>query len=385
MRSRRSSLLPALVTGVLVLAACGSSTDGDGNGDAATTSAVATTSASTRPPSTDPAPTVDPSLPADDDPAAALTTAGSFGVTVGVPEGSESTIVTEPMAFAATARDGRIFMQRSTDTDETGADTSLLMWSPETDEIVPLDPPLAADSGPDDTVELHDVATVDGEVTLLYVTRPSACTDPNVCIGAVMAWEPDTGESTEIASKIVFEGGWTGLELADNGLVVGAEYESAADAIFLAAIGSATAPTPAELGLEAAYSDCSVCPFAFTIDPSGRFVGWVDFGPDASQANPPPDASEASEITVVDLTEGSGTGQRRISVDVAAAFGELDIADVVFSDNDGFAAGQSVFASSASGADPPIKVDLTTGRIGPIDAVSATLNELERGSSGLEE
>ncbi|MEZ5409784.1 MAG: hypothetical protein R2761_17280 [Acidimicrobiales bacterium] len=381
MHRPRSSLL-ALAAAVLLLSACGSTADdsGDADGDTSgTTAATGTTAPPTGPPSTDPISTTDPSQPAGDDRVAALTTAGSFGVTVGVPDGSESTIVTEPMAFAATAADGRVFMQRSTEFDDAEADTTLLVWSPETKQLTPLDPPLAADSGPDDAIELHDVATVDGAVTVLYVTRPGRCTDPNECVGAVMAWEPDTGESTEIASKIVFEGGWSGLELADNGLVVGAEYESAANAVFLATVGSVAAPTPADLGLESAYVDCSVCPFAFTVDPSGRYIGWVDSGPDVDQANPPPDGSGSNDIAVVDLAgEGEAAGPRRVGVDLAAAFGELDIADIAFGDGDGFTAGRAVFRSRASGADAPVEVDLTSGRIDPIGATSATLNELDR-------
>ncbi len=363
-----------------MLSACGSSADdgGDADGDTSSSPAATGTTSPTGPPPTDPITTTDPSRPEADDRVAALTTAGSFGVTVGVPEGSESTLVTEPMAFAATAADGRIFMQRSTDFDDAGADRTLLVWSPETDQLTPLEPPLGANSAPSDTIELHDVATVDGAVTVLYVTRPGRCTDPNECIGAVMAWEPDSGESTEIASKIVFEGGWSGLELADNGLVVGAEYESAANGIFLATVGSAAAPTPADLGLESAYIDCSVCPFAFTIDPSGRYIGWVDSGPGVDQANPPPDVSGSNDIAVVDLAEEAEAGSRRVGVDLGAAFGELDIADIAFGDGDGFTAGQAVFRSRASGADSPVKIDLTDGRIGPIDATSATLNELDR-------
>lgn len=380
MRSRRSSPLLAVLAGVFVLSACGSTADdGDGAGDPVATSDVVTpTAPATPPPTSDPSTPTDPSTPeVGDELPAALTTAGPSGVTVGVPEGSESTIVIEPMAIAATARDGRIFLQRSTDAAE-GSDTTLLVWSPETSELTPLDPPLAADSGPDDTVELHDVATVDGAVTVLYTTRPRSCSDPNECIGAVMAWEPDSGESTEIASKIVFEGGWSGLELADNGLVVGAEYESAANAVFLAGIGAASPPTAADLGLEPSYVDCSVCPFAFTIDPSGRYVGWVDSGPGVDQANPPADVSGASDIAVVDLRGDADAGPRRVGVDLRASFGELDIADIEFGNGDGFAAGQAVFTSRASGADAPVRIDLADGRIGPIDATSATLNELDR-------
>lgn len=376
MRLRRSSPLLAVLSAVLAVSACGSTAD-DGAGDPAATSGIVTpTAPATPPPSSDPPTPTDPSTPeGGDDLAAALTTAGPSGVTVGVPEGSESTILTESMAIAATARDGRIFLQRSTDAAEAGSDTTLLVWSPETGELTPLDPPLAADSGADDSVELHDVATVDGAVTVLYTTRPRSCSDPNECIGAVMAWEPDSGESTEIASKIVFEGGWSGLELADNGLVVGAEYESAANAVFLAAIGSAIPPTAADLGLEPSYVDCSVCPFAFTIDASGRYVGWVDSGPGVDLANPPPEAAGSSEIAVVDLQGDAEAEQHRVAVGVRAAFGELDIADIAFGDGGGFAAGQAVFTS---GADAPVKIDLTDGRIAPIDATSATLNELDR-------
>ena len=312
---------------------------------------------------------------------AALTTAGPFGVTVGVPEGSESSIVTEPMAFATTAQDGRIFMQRSTTTNDPDADTTVLVWAPATGELTPLEPPLAADSVPGSTFELHDVATVAGNVTLLYEISPGNCPNPTACVGALMTWQPDTGESTEIASRIVWEGGWSGLELADNGFIVGTESETISNGIFLASIGPAAPPTPADLGLEDSYGDCSVCPFAYTIDPSGRFIGWVDSGVGVTQESADPVAGPTTQIAVADISQEGGFAQRRVAADLAAAYGELDIADIAFGD-EGFTTGQAAFLKGGTAGDgnpfPPVKVDLTSGLIGQIDAVSATLNELDR-------
>lgn len=321
--------------------------------------------------------TTGPADPAEQ--SAALTTAGDGGVTVGVPEGSESLIITEPMAFATTADDGRIFVQRSQTTNDPDADTTPLVYSMETSELTPLEMPRSSEGSPDDTIILHDVATVDGDVTLLYETQPGNCANRENCVGAIMTWAPDTGESTEIVSQIVFESGWSGLELATNGLIVGSQSSEASNGIFLASIGSATPPALADLGLEESYFDCGVCPFAYTVDPSGRYIGWVDSGEGVTQENVDPNTFPSDEIVVVDISEAGAFSRQRVTVELSAAFGELDIADIVFGD-EGFVNGQASFLKSGTDGDgnplPPVKIDLTTGEIGEIAATSATLNEL---------
>lgn len=379
--SNRLLLVPVLL---LMLVSCGS------DGEAATPSIPG--SATSGSPTTD-SPTTGPPVaettvattdPIDeDDRAAALTTAGTFGVSVGVPEGSESLIVTEPMIFATTAQDGRIFMQRSTTSSDGGTDGIVLVWSPESNALEELDPPPPTGATADDSIQLHDVATIDGAVTLLYETRPSRCVDPNECIGTALAWQPDTGETFDVGRRNVFEGGWSSLELADNGLIVGTQYESAATGIFLASIGDQEPPTAAALGLEANYIDCSLCPFAYTIDPSGRFVGWADSGGTGVAVS---DRQNATEIVVVDLSRQNGSAggfdSRRVAADVSPGVGTLDIADVGFAASEGFDGGQALFSSSEANNDSQprllVKVDLVSGATSQIDAISASLNELDR-------
>lgn len=333
------------------------------------------------PPTTTTAPTTTAPGPADPaEQSAALTTAGDFGVTVGVLEGSESLIITEPMAFATTADDGRIFMQRSQTFNDPDADTTPLIYSTETDELTPLEMPLPAGGSPDDTIILHDVATVDGDVTLLYRTDPGNCATREDCVGAVMTWAPDTGESTEIVSQIVFESGWSGLELANNGLIVGSQSGSGAEnGIFLASIGSATPPALADLGLEESYGDCTVCPYAYTVDPSGRYIGWVDSGEGVTTRPEDPSAFLTNDIAVVDISDAGAFSKQRVTVELSGIRAALDIADIVFGD-EGFVNGQATFHPAGTGADgnplPPVKIDLTPGEVGQIDATSATLNEL---------
>lgn len=342
-------------------------------------------------PSTTPAPTPaptttttapPPTAASPDEQSAALTTAGDFGVSVGVPEGSESLITIEPMAFATTAEDGRIFAQRSQDVAAPDADTTVyVIDANSSSDLTPIDLPRSAAGTPDDGIILHDVATFDGAVTLLYETAPASgvCANPQQCVGTIMAWQPDTGTTFEIADKIVFEGGWSGLELARNGLIVGTESESAAQSIFIDAIGELTPPTAAVLGLEDFYFDCNVCPFAYSADPSGRYIGWVDSGAGVTQENVAPNAFPPNEIAVVDVTAEAGGTQRRVVAELSAASGVLDIADVVFGD-EGFAEGQATFQNGGTDADgnplAPVEIDLTSGEIGRIDARSATLNEL---------
>ncbi len=361
--------------------------------DSPATSEATTTDASV-PTDTSEPPTSEPTSPPVVDPAeqsAALTTAGDFGVTVGVPEGSESLIITEPMAFAVTAQDGRIFSQRPASPDGPGVLGEVVVIDATTSEITPLDVPRPADGDPGDSVTLHDVATVDGEVTLLYATDsiecfpgPNAATDPsdgvdpNACIGTIMTWQPDTGESTEVVSQNSFEGSWSSLDLADNGLIVGNQFSEGSNGIVLASIGPVSPPTPADLGLEDFYFDCDVCPSAYTVDPSGRYIGWVDSGQGVTQEDVDPNALPPKQITVVDISADGAFAQQRIGVDVSAVSG-LDIADIVVGD-EGFVNGQAALRGGGTDADgnpiPPVKVDLTSGEIGEIDALSATLGEL---------
>lgn len=345
---------------------------------------VTSTSPPSTPPPTDaPQPTttigpLDP--PLETDLPVALTTAGSFGVSVAVPEGRASLIVTEPMAFATAARDGRVFMQRSRTADEPTADTTLLVWSSDTDELTPLDPPRAPAGLPDDTIVLHDVATVDGVVTVLYETRPARCPNPEQCTGAIVAWQPDTGTSIELESRIVWEGGWSGLQLAENGLIVGSQFESASSAIYLASISSVTPPAPGDLGLDESYDDCNVCPFAYTIDPSGRFVGWIDFGAGINQQNVDPSASLASQIAVVEISADGGFADQRVVADVTGVVGQLEIADIAFGEG-GFTEGRAVFSEETFGDSSrslPVEISLVSGRVDPIDSRSATLGKIDR-------
>jgi hypothetical protein len=124
---------------------------------------------------------------------------------------------------------------------------------------------------------LHDVAVVGGEVVLLVESSPGGCQDPNTCLGSVWAIQPDTGAATMVEESNVWESDWSALSLSDTGVIVGTWSADASYGMYSRVLPGVDAqPVDADaLGVEADYVDCSTCPKAFTIDRTGRFVGWL--------------------------------------------------------------------------------------------------------------
>ena len=219
---------------------------------------------------------------------------------VGVDEsGVERTISTEEMASAVLTDDGRILAQRATGTVPV-FEPAILAVDQERGEIDIVETPAEFEGL---TPFLHDSAVIDDEVVVLLTLRPESCPDAGRCVGRLVAWWPDTDEVRIVAQRNVFEGGWRLPTLADNGLVVGIELDSATHGFFAAAvpgIDGVEVPPAAELGLEAFYVDCETCPNAFTTDATGQVVGWLETD------------ETSGDLTIV-MVE-SGTDGRRATV-----------------------------------------------------------------------
>lgn len=94
----------------------------------------------------------------------------------------------------------------------------IVLWDPATNTVTPLDVPNPTGGA----LRLHDVATVDGRVTILYQHGPAACdAQTDECDVTLRTFEPDTGRSTELLSLDGSRNSWTNLSLADTGVIVG--------------------------------------------------------------------------------------------------------------------------------------------------------------------
>jgi hypothetical protein len=210
--------------------------------------------------------------------APAVLTAGPDGV-VEHADGQGRTLTTEPMASALDAGDGRIIVQRHS------GRSSVEEWTDE--ETFPLvlardgtTSALFGSSVWDGGVVLHDIEVVDDRRLLLFsVQGPLIPQQPNEDLYVI---DLDTQERTRVAADI---GGWEfgtdRLHLARTGLIVGQASGEANHLIEIQAVPSSPAaeaglPTPAELGLDDAYFDCSDCPTGFTVAPDGQSIAWVD-------------------------------------------------------------------------------------------------------------
>lgn len=255
--------------------------------------------------------------------------------------------------------DGRVFFQRRL-LDPAGV---YVVDGGEVSEVA-MPPDFSA------TAILHDVAVVDGEVVLLVESSPEGCQDPNTCLGSVWVLRPDTGAATMIEESNVWESDWSALSLSDTGVIVGTWSAEASYGMYSRVIPGVDAqPIDADaLGLDADYVDCSTCPKAFTIDRTGRFVGWLVTADDGTIG-----------LVAKDVT-GSGTTVATVVGDASSipSFPTLDISGIaapggnpsgraIVGDSDPNAvAGAQVFDLANTDAEP-----ITIGKAGERMAFSS--------------
>jgi hypothetical protein len=257
---------------------------------------VPTTAAPTTAAPTTAAPTTTTSPPAVG-PGAVLT-AGPSGVVVHRGQ-RQRTLTSEPMVIALAAPDGRVIVQRHAG-DGAGqgwgdADTAPLVLGDD-GSLRPLFDTVDWDGG----VVLHDVEVVDGRLLLLFSLQVAMNVNPENADETLYVIDLDSAERTEVAADV---GGWefgtSRLHLATTGLIVGEESAGASRGIFIDDVpipGRASPlPTPADLGLEESYGDCSICPRTFTVSPDGRTIAWID----------PADDGTANDLVVRSLDDGA--------------------------------------------------------------------------------
>jgi hypothetical protein len=181
------------------------------------------------------------------------------------------------MSFAVRMPDGSLLMQRQVGNGEgqgwAEADTKPLVIAAPGAEPVGLF--ATGDFFDTGWWRVHDVAVVAGQTTVLIERQESQAQGVGSPPGSLIAIRPDTGEIATVDDQF---GGWergsNRLRLADNGLIVGAEFAEATWSLISYSVGAAPPLTAAQLGLEDSYYDCT-CPSQYTTDQTGTHVLWV--------------------------------------------------------------------------------------------------------------
>ena len=154
-------------------------------------------------------------------------------------------------------------------------------------------------------LRLHDVYTESGSIFVLYSFSSGLEIEDSQ--EELLAFELNTGLTTSFVMIGGWESGTSRLTHGSN-IIVG-EFFASADAgpYFLNLDGYTTNPN--DLGLADSYSDCSVCPSRFTVDPSGQRLAWV----------------EADLLVVLDRSSGIRIAEIRLPQGLYSTIDSLDV------------------------------------------------------------
>jgi hypothetical protein len=163
-------------------------------------------------------------------------------------------------------------------------------------------------------LQLHDVYTEAGSTFVLYSMNSGLGIEDSQ--EELFALDLNTGLQTSFGLIGGWESGTSRLTFGSN-IIVG-EFFASADAgpYFLNLDGYTTNPN--DLGLADSYSDCSVCPSRFTVDPSGQRLAWI----------------EADLLVVLDRSSGIRIAEIRLPqglytrIDSIDLFGDLILINV---------------------------------------------------------
>lgn len=126
-------------------------------------------------------------------------------------------------------------------------------------------------------VRLHDVAMVNGQMTVLYAVEQETQPQSVLVESVLLARSLETWETVVVAAEFGgWELGYSRMHLAETGLIVGESYQEVNRSLVSFGIASATPLDAATLGLDGAYSDCGDCPRLYTVRRDGGVVAWLD-------------------------------------------------------------------------------------------------------------
>ena len=94
---------------------------------------------------------------------------------------------------------------------------------------------------------------------------------------------PGNWTTTQIAEINTWEGGFDRLSLSNGGTIVGTGGEETQTWFFSTFVpgspdSAGELPSPARLGIEATYSECTECPRRFAISADGESIVWTEGG-----------------------------------------------------------------------------------------------------------
>lgn len=163
-------------------------------------------------------------------------------------------------------------------------------------------------------LRLHDVYTESGSIFVLYsLSSGSGLEDAQE---ELLAFELNTGLTTSFGMIGGWESGTSRL-IYGNNIIVGQFFAEADTGPFFLHLDGYTT-NPNDFGLAGSYSDCSVCPSQFTIDPSGQRLAWI----------------EADLLVVLDRTSATRIAEIRLpqglylTIDSIEVFGDLILINI---------------------------------------------------------
>ncbi len=163
-------------------------------------------------------------------------------------------------------------------------------------------------------LRLHDVYTESGSTFVLYSLGSGLGLED--AQEELLALELNTGLTTSFGMIGGWESGTSRLTYGSN-IIVGQFFAEADTGPFFLHLDGYTT-NPNDFGLADSYSDCSVCPSQFTIDPSGQRLAWI----------------EADLLVVLDRTSATRIAEIRLpqglylTIDSIEVFGDLILINV---------------------------------------------------------
>lgn len=229
-----------------------------------------------------------------------ITIAGSQGISH-IAGGITTQFDSQPWETAFRLADGSYIAQHSSVGYGQQTDTSIYRVGATTTVVK------AVPNSATEWLRLHDVYSEGSAGDSFVLYSLSSGFDMEDSKEELFALSLNTGVTTSLGVIGGWESGTSRLTFGSN-IIVG-QFSAEADTgpFFLHLDGYTTNPN--DLGLAESYSDCSVCPSRFTIDPSGQRLAWI----------------EADLIVVLDRTSATRIAEIRLPQGLYSTIDSLDV------------------------------------------------------------
>jgi hypothetical protein len=194
-----------------------------------------------------------------------ITIAGSQGISH-ISDSKTTLVDSQPWDLAFRLPDGTFIAQHAAPEYQQLGDTNIYRVGATTSAIRSVANPA------NEWLRLHDVYTESGSIFVLYSFSSGLGIED--AQEELLAFELNTGLTTSFGMISGWESGTSRLTYGSN--IIAGEFFAGADTgpYFLHLDGYTTNPN--DFGLADSYSDCSVCPSKFTVDPSGQRLAWIE-------------------------------------------------------------------------------------------------------------